>query len=363
GGASGPCQPTPQPGTTPTPTPGQANAYEQLGWTATAGIGAVGIPRVAFAPSAPTVGYICASSQGALELVKTTDGGASWKAASAPSLSGDCRLSVNPTDARDVAANDGNPFTSTILRSRDGGGAWQKQSVGELAFQNWGWAGSTLLVATQVTENPVHSETDLYRSVNGGAFTRIDVNGTLAGEQLGQLRLITGTGATVYLVDGLLQFDPDATQVSSKTYRSVDGGAHWQVVQFAGAGEQIYLIDAPPDGKTFLGLDANNTKQAEVSRDSGATWQKLPAPPTQNFSRLWVAPDGATFATVYPQSDQRVWMAKPGDTQWAAVATLPPYSALETVQWDAFGHPTALWANYATDDRGSAWFLLSHPLS
>jgi hypothetical protein len=75
-----------------------------------------------------------------------------------------------------------------------------------------------------------------------------------------------------------------------------------------------------------------------------------------------VAPDGTAFATVYPQGDQRVWMAKPGDAQWAAMATLPPNSALEAIQWDASGHPTGLWANYATDDRGSAWFLLSHPL-
>jgi hypothetical protein len=65
----------------------------------------------------------------------------------------------------------------------------------------------SLLVATQVTENPVHSETDLYRSVNGGAFTRIDVNGTLAGEQLRSLWLITGKGSAIYLVDGLLPFD------------------------------------------------------------------------------------------------------------------------------------------------------------
>jgi hypothetical protein len=39
----------------------------------------------------------------------------------------------------------------------------------------------------------------------------------------------------------------------------VDGGAQWQVVQFAGADGQIYPIDTTPDGKTFLGLDANNT--------------------------------------------------------------------------------------------------------
>ena len=155
GGTPGPCQPTPQPGTTPTPTPGQANAYEQLGWTATLGIGTVGIPRVVFAPSTPTVGYICAAStQGGIELAKTIDGGASWKTVYAPPPdSGNCQLSVNPTDARDVAANYGNPFANTIMRSRDGG-VWQKQSVGELAFQNWGWVGSTLLVATQVTESP-----------------------------------------------------------------------------------------------------------------------------------------------------------------------------------------------------------------
>jgi hypothetical protein len=108
----------------------------------------------------------------------------------------------------------------------------------------------------------------------------------------------------------------------------------------------------------------------EVSLDAGQTWRKLPVKPSgvPGFGAFSVTPDGSVVATSQRQGmvdhpDNRVFLARPGATQWSVVATLPANGFLQTVQCDASGRPIALWASYATDDRGTAWLLLSHPLS
>ncbi len=108
----------------------------------------------------------------------------------------------------------------------------------------------------------------------------------------------------------------------------------------------------------------------EVSLDGGQTWRKLPVKPLDvpGFGALYVAPDGSVIATSQRQGmvdrpDNRIFLARPGATQWSVAATLPANGFLQTIQWDASGHPTALWANYAPTIVGSTWFLLSHPLS
>ena len=171
GGAPGKTA-TPQPGTTPTPTPAQTNAFEQLGWTAPSGVAQGLVPRVVFAASKPSVGYACTiNSGGSLQISKTTDGGVTWKFLNNPiQINGTfCFVTVNPTNPNDVLVNDGSPFTYTIMRSKDGGVTWQKQDAGTLAFGNWGWAGSTLLVGAIQTESQ-ESQTALYKSVNGSRF-------------------------------------------------------------------------------------------------------------------------------------------------------------------------------------------------
>jgi transposase len=147
-----PCAPTPVSGATPTATTIQSSAYKQLGWTAPPGVAQGLIPRVAFAASKPSVGYACTcGSRGALQISKTSDGGATWKFLSSPISGAFCFVTVNPTNSDDILVNDGNSFTNVIVRSRDGGVTWQKQNAGTLSFHTWGWARSTLLVGTPDT--------------------------------------------------------------------------------------------------------------------------------------------------------------------------------------------------------------------
>jgi hypothetical protein len=363
-----PCTPTPPIGATPTPTVALSTTYAQLGWTAPPGVKQGLVPRVVFAASRPSVGYVCTAGPNAeTQISKTTDGGATWTFLSSPIMSSPikatlCFVTVNPTNPNDVLVNDDSPI---IVRSKDGGVTWQRQNT-SLAFQNWGWAGSTLLVGTILTDSP-ESLTALYKSDNGGPFVQLDKQGQIAGVKLGLPAFLGGTAAQLYVQSGNLQLSqPQSFQ--EETYTSRDGGTTWQKMTFAGGA--VHLLDASADGRAFIGLDSDDLTRVEVSLDAGQTWRKLPVKPSDvpGFGALYVTPDGSVIATSQRQGmvdrpDNRVFLARPDATQWSVAAILPARGGLGWVAADSAGRPTALWASYATDDRGSAWLLLSHPLS
>jgi photosystem II stability/assembly factor-like uncharacterized protein len=362
-----PCPPTPLPGATPTGTPAQSSAYEQLGWKAAQGVAKGLVPRVVYSTSKPSAGYACTiSSGGSLQISKTTDGGVTWKFLNNPiQINGTfCFVTVNPTNPNDVLVNDGSPFTNTIVRSKDGGVTWQKQNAGTLAFQNWGWAGSTLLVGTILTESQ-EPLTALYKSVNGGPFVQVDQQWMLAGVKLSLPTFLGGTTSQLFVQSGTVQLS-DPTIVVEETFTSHDGGATWQRVTFAGGA--VHLLDASADRRALIGLASDDLTRVEVSLDAGQTWRKLPVKPSgvPGFGALFVTPDGSVIATsqrlgMANQPDNRVFLARPGATQWTIPATLPENAALQTIQCDTAGRASALWASYAPG--GTDWLLLSHPLS
>jgi hypothetical protein len=363
-GTPDPCAPTPPAGATPTATPAQANAYEQLGWTAPPGVKQGYVPHVVFSAAKPAVGYACTNdSGGALQISKTTDGGATWTFLNSP-ISGDlCHVTVNPTNPNDVLVNDGSPFNNIIARSKDGGVTWQKQSAGTMSFHTWGWAGSTLLVGTILTESQ-EPLTALYKSDNGGPFVQIDKQGQLAGVKLALPSFVGGTASQFYVQSGTVQLS-DPAIVVEETFTSRDGGATWQQATFAGGA--VHLIGSSTDGRALVGLASDDLTRVEVSLDTGQTWRKLPVRPSDvpGFGALYVAPDGSVIATSQRQGmvdrpDNRIFLAHPGATQWSVAATLSLNGFLQAIQWDVSGHPIALWAS---EDVGTVWLVLSHPLS
>jgi hypothetical protein len=360
-----PCAPTPS--ATPTITPVPVSAYEQLGWTAPPGVKQGKIPRVVFADSQPSVGYACTfGADGAAQISKTTDGGATWKFLSSPIMVTFCILTVNPTNANDVLVNDGGQFGNVTVRSKDGGVTWTKQDTGRLAFDNWGWAGSTLLLTTVQTESP-ESLTALYKSVNGEPFVQLDQQGQLAGAKLGNATFLGGTASQFYVQSGVVQLS-DPVTVNEVTYTSHNGGTTWQKVTFAGG--LIHLLSVTADGRAFIGLDSADLTRAEVSLDAGQTWRKLPVKPTgvPGFGAFYVTADGSVIATsqrlgMVENPDNRVFLARPGVAQWSVAAILPQRGYLRWIAADNAGRPTKLWATYGQDDRGELpEILLAHAL-
>jgi hypothetical protein len=102
----------------------------------------------------------------------------------------------------------------------------------------------------------------------------------------------------------------------------------------------------------MVGIYDSPNNQVAISRDEGATWQKLPAasPSIPAYQYVGAAPDGTVFAvssTLFQQDspDRNIYTAHAGDDQWRIASALPVNALPLTVNWDANGHPTNLWAS------------------
>src|SRR5262249_825953 len=130
---------------------------------------------IVVAPSDPQTLYACRIEQdNSLAVSVSRDGGATW---SAPMKSpvdgsegGSGALTVNPNNAQDLilawGITQGGNF---VYRSFDGGAHWKRLTdIGTLTFQTIGWAGSTAVVMTALSENPIAAAEEVYASYNGG---------------------------------------------------------------------------------------------------------------------------------------------------------------------------------------------------
>ena len=288
------------------------------GWSTAPGIGEGYVPRIAFAPSLPTTAYACILNVNTKIAVSVTrDGGATWQSLGTP-LSGSgspCYITVNPRDAQDVVVNDGNSFRIGLVRSRDGGKTWNRPSVGSLAFLSWGWVGSNLYVATELTDS---------------------------GSPSSQLTTL---------------------------YASADGGKTWTTVTFHDEGRVIHLYDTTPDGQTLVGAYDTTPSQLAISADAGQTWRRLPAAPNNiaGFDWLMISPDGTVVATSSnlgsgTANDASIYEARTGDAQWHVPAVAPNDTYPDAVAWDRSGRPTQVWATHALDSQGTGWDLIMHGL-
>jgi photosystem II stability/assembly factor-like uncharacterized protein len=336
------------------------------GWNTAPGIGEGYVPRIAFAPSLPTTAYACiVNPNGKIAVSVTHDGGATWQSLGTP-LSGSgspCSITVNPRDAKDVVVNDGNSFTIGLVRSRDGGKTWTRPNVGSLAFLSWGWVGSTLFVATMLTDAGSQLTT-LYASADGGPFVRLDKDGKLGGITLQMVRFIGGTSSTIFLQMGQI-----IQPIGESTYASTDGGKTWATVTFHDGGRLIHLYDTTPDGQTLVGVYDTTPSQLAISADAGQTWRRLPAAPNNvsGFDWLTVSPDGTVVATSHnlgsaAANDASIYEARTGDAQWRVPAVAPNDAYPGEIAWDTSGHPTQVWATHALDSQGTGWDLIMHRL-
>jgi photosystem II stability/assembly factor-like uncharacterized protein len=341
-----------------TPLPG--------GWSTAPGIGEGYVPRIAFAPSLPTTAYACILNLNSKIAVSVThDGGATWQSLGIP-LSGSgspCNITVNPRDPQDVVVNDGNSYTIGLVRSRDGGKTWNRPSVGSLAFLSWGWVGSTLYVATVLTDAGSQLTT-LYASADGGPFVRLDKDGKLGGIALQMVRFIGGTSSTFFLQVGQI-----IQPIGETTYASTDGGKTWTTVTFHDGGRVIHLYDTTPDGQTLVGVYDTTPSQLAISTDAGQTWRRLPNAPNNvpGFDWLMISPDGTVVATSSnlgsaAANDASIYEARTGDAQWRVPAVAPNDAYPGAVAWDTSGRPTQVWATHALGGPEARWDLILHRL-
>ncbi|HEX8732718.1 MAG TPA: zf-HC2 domain-containing protein [Ktedonobacterales bacterium] len=364
----------PQP--TASPTGPTASVSVPAGWTKAA-IPDGFLSTVAFAPSSPRIAYAVSMVSGAAAVSSSSDGGATWQTLGRPALNQNrCQIAVDPTDASDVALACTPAASSgfTILRSFDGARTWTRPaiSVSVNCYGNMGFAGSTLLMAFSLCDS-MSSQTQLFASVNKGSFKRLDTDGKVSGITLGaQIRLITGHGSTVYLQMGNIQYNPP--QLADSMLVSHDAGATWQTATFSDNGASVHLLAVDPLDRIWVGAYASAPKQLALSSDGGQNWRKLPPPWANEMGPdfLFVAPDGTVLVTdaratytSYTSPTFTLYEATPGATQWAPALLIPQPGSIfgQTAGWDSGGHPTSLWASYATGEGSGPWYLISHPLA
>lgn len=330
------------------------------------------------APSQPNTAYACyqviGNGAGIIGMLALQNGGSQWSLLTKDIAPGyGCQVSVDPTDARDVAVTiDPCPANAclappqtfnSLYRSHDGGASWQAMRLPKddpiVGFgPNLAWSGANLLdetmaVRTQVTaQHPLHQ---LALSVSGRAFVWADHNGVLTNSDSGPIELIGGLPGILYA--GLLPTQSRGTACFDPPYANLvtsrDLGQTWQPLIFTSRfGYPNSYVKTAPDGQRLIGYDDLSSQYA-ISSDEGKTWVELP--PVQPFGPcgIWVAPDGTTVANLVRintgdntgEPSAGLALCAPKGHTWQSLPNsqddrVTPFA----VTYDAHGHPSRVWA-------------------
>jgi photosystem II stability/assembly factor-like uncharacterized protein len=291
---------------------------------------------VALDPEDPSIlwaGITDASGAQPVNVMRSTDGGATWENRTPPLAAPiSCQgIAVDPNDSNTVIAVFGGAFGGGELWvTTDGGDSWMDRSAGlpgnplnAVVYDGTRLlVGGGLLFGSQfvglyespdlgVTWTPLHDGTwpvlvveDIAVDSNDTAriFVAIDgggVNRTTDGGATWQI----GVGDTQALAGRSIRFQPGNSQElflgtsSLAVFRSTDGGDTF-VQSSEGISElDLFSIDANPlaSGELSVAFQGANNGGVFSSTDAGATWQLESAPPTR-YSAVRFAPDGTLYA-------------------------------------------------------------------
>ena len=347
---------------------------------------------MAFAASAPSVGYACdntpppalaqANSAHPAAFLVTHDGGQTWVSGPAvpfAQMFGLCEVLVNPSDANDIlllaaSAQSGQPMPG-IWRSRDGGTSWRQLTyptvpgVPSIAIREIAVFGARLVVAVDINGEG-QLPNNLYASDDGGtswhqfaASLPPNVNGFVAlgasslivesDPPLGAAAIPNPIAATAASQRALGAAMPRSRLSSGGPppvfYRSNDAGNTWAKVTIPGS---LPFFTQAASGNNFYGVSIAAPKTqgdpstAFWSADSGQTWHALPTlqgvengwvDPTSLGIGLVVAPDGSVLTdTLHPlgnnagEEDAGIFVLRPTDSApaWQPLATGPSFGAV-----------------------------------
>lgn len=236
---------------------------------------------VALDPSRPATVY--ASQQSARQISKSTDGGAHWRRINAGlpvdlDISG---LAVDP--ARPSRLYLGSARRG-VWRSVDGGASWQQASRGLPA------GGNIQVLSLAIPRRPAGTAFinttpyGLFRTRDAGASWKPAGNGLSAASQVFALAIAPADPRTVY------------ASFANRVYRSENGGDSWAPAgQPPGGPTLITLAVHPRSPRTIYGGTANSG--IFKSTDGGRSWELTGAP--TDVATIALALDSTRRGTVY----------------------------------------------------------------
>lgn len=340
------------PATTPMPTPSPVAS-----WMPVPSFPFAQAVRIVISPTGlahPDWGVGCGqgSSGSPQGIAVTHDAGTTWTVTGAHfAFTVPCQaLSIDPTDASLMLAAGvvgGMCHPTTGYETRDGGATWQELplhygTIAELA--GIAWINTTLFLGDVYNQGigTCYQPPDVAQLLafdggvpravnNAGLFSGLPAGSTIAG--------IFAFHTTLYVS---LRVGPciPGQRCQYVTATSQDLGMTWTHTPSAYQGTGIQMVAMGFNGTCYglsLGLLSGSSpvQTLYVSTNGGLTWT-LAFPQLADLSWLAETPDG----TLLVKSDA-IYEARAGQPTLTRVTT----GDVLSVEWDAQGHPVALWGN------------------
>ena len=320
--------------------------------------------RVHPSPFNPQVIFVSSSGQpgdplhGVLGLIKSTDGGTSWKIVNDLKGIPVTDVAFHPTDPLQMVlgTQDGKVF-----RSSDGGETWSEvtkppaSDIGTITYNPYRpsevWISNGWMHGSEGA--------GLYKSTDAAFTTWQDVTPAAYVGNLGTLWCIKFTSAdSVYTIKqhsvdggttwnwfgpwngyGEISFAPDNSQVGyigDITYgvqKTTDGGQTWQVKNRGFAGMIAHQIGASRFDPKRVFATFESWPGIYRSDDGANTWTYFPI--ENSFNVRWVREDPLDPQRLYVAADSGFYVSTDGGESWSAKGwNVPPSSKTGTV--DAF---------------------------
>ncbi len=265
--------------------------------------------------------------------------------------SGDCRVAVSPVDPDDVAlitstATPQTPLTAQIVRSHDGGATWKALSLPPSStVTDIDWMQLSLFLVTADSEPAANMPPRYHLLVSraDGPLTEITAQRIIGRAMSFSAISIQSSGGALYAeLNG-----SDCTQPCAVAVRSEDEGFSWTAMPPTYQGLPLVPVAAQVSSNTLVGWSFSPEAGRMVvlrSDNNGISWRALPAlprDPETGGAQLIIAPDGSIFAFAFGAANA-VYALPAGASGWRTIAPLPVGSPL-AVQWNGAGHAVALW--------------------
>jgi photosystem II stability/assembly factor-like uncharacterized protein len=331
---------------------------------------------LAIDPQAPATIY-AGTTRGAnspADVLKSTDGGATWSASGLPTVYSDAlALAVDPRTPSIVYAG----TLQGVFKSTDGGATWVARSTGlsGMAIQVF-----TLAIDPVAPDNVIAGTLQgVFKSTNGGTtWSATGLNTPLFIHQIvfdpaTPTTLYAGTALDVYRsADGgwtwtkldtdlrdvgvrALAIDPPTTLYAGTeggVVKSVDGGATWKTVR-ARASIRALAIDPLNPANVYAGAEEQGVYK---SADAGESWS--PASTGMQMRTTYdLAIDPRDPTVLYASTFGGLLRSGGGESDWTQTDLTAPIGRLAIDP----GNPDTLYAAavydgpYKTTDGGATW--------